>query len=85
MAMRPLEGSDRSALPGARAVGDVDPAERLEVSVLVRRKDASGLETRVDVLRSGDKSGGCLGRAAFAERFGADPGVLRCAPPRRSP
>ena len=76
MAMRSLKGSERSALPGARAVGDVDPAERFEVSVLVRRSGGGELEHRVEALRAGDKAGGCLGREAFASRYGADPADL---------
>jgi hypothetical protein len=34
----PLKGSERVALPGARVLGPANPTERLEVSVLVRRR-----------------------------------------------
>ena len=37
-----LKGSERSAVQGARVVAPANPAERLEVSVLVRRRDDPG-------------------------------------------
>ena len=47
MAKNPLEGSERQPLPGAKAVAKADPAERLEVSVLLRRSNADRLKERV--------------------------------------
>jgi kumamolisin len=38
----PLEGSARSPLPGASASGDVDPTERIRVTVVVRRDPTLG-------------------------------------------
>ena len=39
MARRPLRGSERRPFPHARVVGPADPQERLEVTVLLRRRD----------------------------------------------
>jgi len=47
MANHVLKGSERKLLPGARSLGKADPAERLEVSVLVRRRAADALRDRV--------------------------------------
>ena len=73
MATRPLSGSERTPLPGAHDLGDADPNERLEVSVLLRRRAADELKSQVDQLRAGDKSAGHLSREGFASRYGADP------------
>ena len=40
MARNPLKGSERQPLAGAKSVGKADPAERLEVSVILRRSNA---------------------------------------------
>ena len=42
-----LKGSERSAVPGARVVAPANPAERLEVSVLVRRRGKQAMQSRV--------------------------------------
>src|SRR6185437_2401656 len=42
MARHPLKGSAKTLLPGAQVLGNADPAERLEVSVRLRRKDQAG-------------------------------------------
>ena len=76
MARHPLIGSERQPLPGARSVGAADPTERLEVSVLVRRRSGMALEDKVKRLAAGDKTEGRLGREEFARQFGADPGDL---------
>jgi kumamolisin len=64
------------AAPGTRVVAPADPAERLEVSVLVRRKGAQSLRTRVADLSSGNRSGGHLSREEFARQHGAGPADL---------
>jgi kumamolisin len=76
MARHPLSGSERQPLPGARSSGAADPAERLEVSILVRRRASAALENKVKRLATGDKTEGSLGREDFARQFGADPGDL---------
>jgi kumamolisin len=67
-----LKGSARAALPGSRVLAPSDPAERLEVSVLVRRRAIAALRARVATLASGDRSGGFLTREDFARLHGAD-------------
>lgn len=76
MSKRPLRGSERNAISGARSIGKADPAERLEVSILLRRRDDDQLKARISKLTAGDQSDGCLDRAAFARQFGADPGDI---------
>ena len=51
-----LPGSERSPLPGARLVGKADPNERLEVTVLLRRREAAGLKAHVAKAAAGDKA-----------------------------
>jgi kumamolisin len=53
MARHPLIGSERKAMPGARSVGKADPAERLEVTVLLRHSAADALKERVKKLAAG--------------------------------
>jgi kumamolisin len=71
MARRALEGSERSPLADSRALGPADPAERLEVTVLVRCTDRQGLQERLRRLAQGERSLKHLSRAEFARRHGA--------------
>jgi kumamolisin len=71
MARVPLKGSERSPLAGSRAVGPADPAESVQVSVLLRRRGGQALHERVDRLCRGEKPGH-LERDDFARQFGAD-------------
>ncbi len=68
-----LIGSERAPLPNLVDLGEADPDERLEVSVLLRRRARDDLKAMVTKLTTGDRSGGHMDRAAFAARFGADP------------
>ena len=72
MANIALRGSERGALPGSREVAPADPAERLEVSVLVRRKAAHELKSRAAALASGDRSHPRLDHEQFARLHGAE-------------
>ena len=72
MARHPLKGSERKPLPGAKAVGPADPSERLEVSVLLRRRNADALKEKVTKLARRDRADGHLSREEFEEQFGAD-------------
>jgi kumamolisin len=54
-----IGGSERAPIPGADAVGPVDPVERIEITVVLRRRVPLGP--------------GRLTRAELAERHGADP------------
>jgi kumamolisin len=63
-----LPGSERGPLPGARPVGTVDPSQRIEVTVVTRRRaelplDASGVPVR-------------LTREELERRHGAEPADL---------
>jgi kumamolisin len=71
MASISLKGSDRAAVPGARVVAPADPAERLQVTVLVRRRARQDFASRVAALASG-ATGPYLSRDEFAKRHGAD-------------
>jgi kumamolisin len=70
MARHLLKGSTKAQLPGAQVVGNADPAERLEVSVRLRRRDQAGFESHLAAVTSG---GPPISRETYAERFGADP------------
>ena len=74
MATIPLKGSNRSALPGARSTGPADGTERLEVSVVVRRRAADALQARAATLAAGDRSQPCISRDEFARTHGAAAG-----------
>jgi GntR family transcriptional regulator len=67
-----LKGSERTALPGARVLGPANPAERLEVTVLVRRRSAQAFQARVSDLAAG-RGKPSLSREEFAREHGADP------------
>jgi kumamolisin len=71
MASISLKGSDRAAVAGARVVAPADPAERLQVTVLVRRRARQEFAARVAALTSG-ATGPFLSRDEFAKRHGAD-------------
>jgi kumamolisin len=58
---------------GARSVGKADPAERLEVAVIVRQGAGDALRDRVAKLASGDRLQRHLTREEYAQQFGADP------------
>jgi kumamolisin len=66
-----LKGSERAAMPGARVVAPADPTERLEVTVLVRRRAAEALHARAAQLAAGNASVGYLSREEFAAGHGA--------------
>lgn len=76
MASHPLSGSERGPFHGAKAIGKADPNERLEVSILLRRRNASALKERASKLAAGDRSQGRITRDAFAQEYGADPKEL---------
>jgi kumamolisin len=71
--MEPVHGSDRKPMPGARDVGDANPQERLEVTVMLRQPADDALKARLAALAAGDRSSGFLSREAYARQFGADP------------
>jgi kumamolisin len=73
MANNPLQGSDRQPLPGATSIGQADPAEQLQVSVLLRRNNAEAFKARVARLATHPGERGHLSREAFEHEFGARP------------
>src|SRR5215469_8727411 len=73
MPNRALIGSERQPMRGARSVGKADPAERLEVSVILRHRQSDALKDRVAKLVAGDHRDRHLSRGEFAQQFGADP------------
>jgi kumamolisin len=67
-----LKGSQRSVVPGAQVVAPANPAERLQVSVLVRRRGTQALQSRLAGGLAGKKVPH-LSREEFAREHGADP------------
>ncbi len=67
-----LAGSTRSVLPGARAVGKAHPEERLEVSVLLRRRSGEELKRRVEQIATSKETKTYVERERFAQEYGAD-------------
>ena len=72
MANITLKGSERASMPGARVVAPADPTERLEVTVLVRRRAREALHVLATQLAAGTSSAACMSREEFAARHGAD-------------
>jgi kumamolisin len=73
MAKVPLKGSERAAVPGARVLAPAEATERLEVSVILRRRGLGEMQSRVAALASGGPSRGVMSRDEFARVHGADP------------
>ena len=73
MARHELPGSERQPLPGAKAVGKADPTERLEASVLLRRRDGGALTEHVKQLARREGKAKRLSREEFDQQFGANP------------
>jgi len=67
MALRPLRGSEREALPGARPAGKTEPNERFEVSILLKRQSSDVLGRHVARLARGERPDrGRISRASLA-------------------
>jgi kumamolisin len=67
-----LKGSERAAVPGARAIGPAEPTERLTVTLLVRRRARQDFAARVAAIVSRRAAGPFLSRDEFAKRHGAE-------------
>jgi kumamolisin len=67
-----LKGSERAAVPGARAIGPAEPTERLNVTLLVRRRARQDFAARVAAIVSRRAAGPFLSRDEFAKRHGAE-------------
>jgi kumamolisin len=72
MAKVVLKGSERRAVQGASVVAPASPTERMEVTVLVRRRARQELASRVAKISSGGARGALLSREEFAKLHGAD-------------
>jgi kumamolisin len=77
MANHVLKGSERKAVKDARSLGKADPAERLEVTVLLRHRAADALRERVKELNRSSVQSEHIKREDFAKQFGADPGDIQ--------
>jgi kumamolisin len=77
MPRNPLAGSERTPLPGARAVGQANPAERLEVTVVLRHRQHDALQERVRKIAIRDKSQRHLTHEEYAQQFGAEPADIQ--------
>jgi kumamolisin len=66
-----LPGSDRQVLPGARAVGKANPNERLEVTLVLRRRSPGAFAACVAAAAAGDASKR-VAHEDFAAQYGAD-------------
>jgi kumamolisin len=76
MAQQALPGSHRDPVPGAWAVGRTAADQRLEVTVVVRRRDAAGLRAHMAELSRGVRRPP-MSHAEFAAAYGADDGDLQ--------
>jgi kumamolisin len=71
MAQKPLQGSERTPVSGAKMVGNADPGERLEVSVLLRRSNADELADHVRKLTRREGQRRHASRHEFDRQYGA--------------
>jgi kumamolisin len=60
----PVKGSERVALPGARAIGPTDPNQLIEISVILKHRQT------LDITKGAGKA---MSHAEFAAQYGADP------------
>jgi len=68
MAKRAVPGSERKPLPGAVPIEPTAPDERIEVTVLVRRRNAEALQAHATTGGSGEH----LDHDDFVKKYGAD-------------
>ncbi|HEX7907513.1 MAG TPA: S53 family peptidase [Paraburkholderia sp.] len=69
----PLPGSERTAEAGSKVVGQCDPAERIEVFVMLRRQQQAQFDALMSRIEAGDPSVKPLSREALAQDYGAAP------------
>ena len=73
MAKHPLQGSERKIVEGSTVVGHCDPAERIEVQVILRRPAQAKFDALLNKIETGDPGVKPLSREAYAKEFGAAP------------
>jgi kumamolisin len=67
----PVAGSEKAQPSGAQSLGQCDPSERIQVIVMLRRKDESGFQALMQKIDAGTAPAVPVSRAEFAQRFGA--------------
>ncbi len=76
MAKMPLSGSERQPLFGAKSAGKADPTERLEVTMLVRRRGTDQMKAHLNKIATGERNVAHVRREDFAAQHGAEPGDI---------
>ena len=71
MAKRPLQGSERQAMPGAASIGKADPAEPVQITIRLRRRNPAAFAAKLDEIAGGGERP--LSRADYERRYGAHP------------
>ncbi|SMG57646.1 S53 family peptidase [Paraburkholderia susongensis] len=69
----PLPGSERTIEQGTKVIGQCDPAERIEVFVMLRRRQQAKFDALMSRIEAGDPSVKPLTREALAKDYGAAP------------
>ncbi|MBB5445383.1 MULTISPECIES: protease pro-enzyme activation domain-containing protein [unclassified Paraburkholderia] len=69
----PLPGSERKVAQGTTVIGQCDPAERIEVFVMLRRQQQAKFDALIKRIEAGDASVKPLSREALAQDYGAAP------------
>ncbi|WP_233805764.1 S53 family peptidase [Paraburkholderia sp. HP33-1] len=69
----PLPGSERQVEQGTKVIGQCDPAERIEVFVMLRRQQQAQFDALMSRIEAGDPSVKPLSRETLAKDFGALP------------
>ncbi|HYS62762.1 MAG TPA: S53 family peptidase [Paraburkholderia sp.] len=69
----PLPGSERTVEQGSKVVGQCDPAERIEVFVMLRRQRQAQFDALMSRIQAGDPNVKPLSREALAKDYGAAP------------
>ncbi|CAB3780535.1 S53 family peptidase [Pararobbsia alpina] len=73
MAKHPVAGSDKAQPEGTQCVGQCDPNERIEVVVMLRRRDEDGFRALMQKVDEGKAPPVPVSREEFEQRFGAAP------------
>src|SRR5262245_23425774 len=75
-----VPGSEKQALPHAKVIGDVDPKQRIEVTVVLRPRASGGARGQESAAKKAMAAAARLperrkyvSREAFAAEHGADP------------
>ena len=67
----PLPGSECEIIANSKQIAPADPAEKFNVSVILRPTDGAAIQERLARIAKGDASQAPLSRQAFAQRHGA--------------